>query len=461
VVGEQMAGPGIRYWELARVLAGHCTVTLAAPGDTSLAGDGFRVHAYNLEDWSSLKAVAEAADVILPAAYVLSHLPQLSEVGVPLAVDGYDPYLVEVLALTSGCPAAEQDGRHRDVLARLMRECLAGDFFMCASERQRTWWLGLLTACGRVNGATYDADPTLRSLVDVVSYGCRTEPPPHTRRVLKGVAPGIEAGDAVLLWGGGIWQWLDPLTLLRAVSQVVARRPDIKLVFPGTRHPNPVVPQMRVGQHAVDLARELDLLDRHVFFGDWVSYADWPNYLLEADVGVSLHLDSLETQLAFRSRILEYVSAGLPMLVTRGDATSEIVARYGLGEVVEYEDDAGVAKAILALLEQPRSAWHDRFETARAELAWDKVAQPLIRFCRNPHLAADRQRHPAAGSGRGLGAGTSFRGILDVLAQRDAEIARLRATVAAYEQGRFIRLMRRVHDGRRSVSQWWTGFRPR
>ena len=32
VVGARMAGPGIRYWELGRVLAQHCRVTLAVPG---------------------------------------------------------------------------------------------------------------------------------------------------------------------------------------------------------------------------------------------------------------------------------------------------------------------------------------------------------------------------------------------------------------------------------------------
>ena len=37
-VGEQMAGMGIRYTELARALAAHAEVTLAAAGDA--LGDG-------------------------------------------------------------------------------------------------------------------------------------------------------------------------------------------------------------------------------------------------------------------------------------------------------------------------------------------------------------------------------------------------------------------------------------
>ena len=38
-----------------------------------------------------------------------------------------------------------------------------GDFFLCASERQRDLWLGHMSALGRVNFATYAQDNTLRS----------------------------------------------------------------------------------------------------------------------------------------------------------------------------------------------------------------------------------------------------------------------------------------------------------
>ena len=37
-----------------------------------------------------------------------------------------------------------------------------GDFFLCARDKQRDFWLGQLAAVGRVNPVTYDADETLR-----------------------------------------------------------------------------------------------------------------------------------------------------------------------------------------------------------------------------------------------------------------------------------------------------------
>jgi glycosyltransferase involved in cell wall biosynthesis len=392
VIGFQMAGPGIRYWQLARVLAGSCKVSLAVPWQSELQADQFAVQTYQPGEWATLRPLARQADVIMPCGFVLHQFPELRLLGCPLVIDGYDPYPAETLSLAVGRTKEEQQSHQRDLLGQLRRECQSGDFFLCASEAQRFWWLGMLATHGRLNAQTFGADVTLRNLIDIVPFGCRSEPPESTRPVLKGVHPGVGRHDKVLLWGGGIWEWLDPLTLLRAVVQVVEQRPDVKLIFPGTRHPNQVVPDMPMRQRAVALASELGLTGSHVFFGDWVPHIDWPNYLLEADVGICLHFDSLETQLAFRSRVLDYVWAGLPMLVTRGGATGELVSSYGLGILVDYESPEEVAAGLMRLLDEPRAARRERFAVARSELRWEKAAEPLVRFCQAPYKAADHER---------------------------------------------------------------------
>jgi glycosyltransferase involved in cell wall biosynthesis len=439
VVDTHMAGPGIRYWELARVLARSCDVTLGVPWQSSLRAADFALAPYQPGDWPAVRALADEAEVILPCGNTLQQFPGLAEMEQALVVDGYDPYPAETLGMMINRPPEEQATYHHHLSDRIGLECLAGDFFLCASERQRYWWLGLLAAHGRLNTRTYGADPTLRNLIDVVPFGCRSEPLKHTHRMLKGVMPGIAAGDRVLLWGGGIWEWLDPLTLLRALRQVVGRHPDLRLVFPGTRHPNRAVDQMHMTQRAIELARDLDLLGQHVFFGDWVPYVDWPSYLLEADLGISLHFDSLETDLAFRSRILDYIRAGLPMIVTRGDATSETVTAYNLGIVVNYEDVDGVAQALLRLLAQPSPSREAQFAAARADLAWERVARPLVAFCRTPHRAADRL-DPAPGS-----AATEIARLEKEVQRQKIENEALRALVRGYEQGKFIRFMHKLH----------------
>ena len=141
--------------------------------------------------------------------------------------------------------ASEPDRRRRtleNAVAQANQQCLRGDFLVCASEKQRDFWLGHLAALGRLNPVSYDDDRTLRSLIDVVPFGIPAEPPRASAPVLKGVVEGIGPDDKVVLWGGGIYNWFDPLTLVRAVDRLRERRDDVRLFFLGMQHPHPDVP---------------------------------------------------------------------------------------------------------------------------------------------------------------------------------------------------------------------------
>jgi hypothetical protein len=116
------------------------------------------------------------------------------------------PYPLEGLEMNRYLSPDDRLHSGDEGVAVLQTAFQAGDFFLCASEEQRDLWLGLLMAQGRVNHLNYDADPTLRRLIDVVPFGLPAEPPRHTKNVLKGVLPGIAPDDQVILWGGGIWE---------------------------------------------------------------------------------------------------------------------------------------------------------------------------------------------------------------------------------------------------------------
>jgi hypothetical protein len=172
-----------------------------------------------------------------------------------------------------------------------------------------------------------------------------------------------------------------------------------------------------------------------------VPYAERQNYLLEADVGCSMHFETVESHFSFRTRVLDYIWAGLPMVLTRGDAASEWVERHGLGFVVDYGDVEGVADAIDRLLCVPRAQFEARFEEARQARSWEQCAAPLVRYCQEPRRAPDKvlERDWARGASR-----KEVRAL-------EQEIERLEATVAGYERGRFIRFMRWLHRVRQQV----------
>lgn len=392
VVGAQMAGPGIRYYHLARVLSGEFAVVLAVPNavDPDFHNGAFHIVEYRKGDWASIAPWVEKVKTIVCPSVIAGDFPRLADSGVPLVIDGYDPLLVEWLTLTQA-KAQEQQMCWSPWLGALTRQYLIGDFFICASERQRDWWIGLLEAHGRINPWTFAEDASLRRLIDVVSYGLPETPPQHTRPVVRDVWQGIAAKDRVILWGGGLWPWLDPLTAIRALAQVWEQRQDVRLIFPGTRHPNPAMANIQThAGSARELAAQLGLLDQGVFFGDWIPYADWQNVLLESDIALTLHYDGLETRQAFRSRVLDYIWAGLPTIAARGDAISELIARHDLGITVNCEDVEDVAGAMLRLLDTPRETFAERFDHARRALTWERVVQPLRAFCRAPRRAPDK-----------------------------------------------------------------------
>ncbi len=226
-------------------------------------------------------------------------------------------------------------------------------------------------------------------------FGISPEPPQATERVLRGVVPGIGEHDRVILWPGGIWAWLDPLTVIDAVAELARRRDDVRLVFLGLRHPNPHAPELEAARLAVAHAEKLGLRERVVFFNEgWVPYEQRGAYLLEADIGVSAHFDDLESRFAFRTRLLDCFWAGLPVVATTGDSLGDLVERRGLGRAVAPGDTAGWIAALESLLDDAET--YERARTAiaavREDYLWPRVVEPLRRLVRETGQPVPRRR---------------------------------------------------------------------
>ena len=386
-VGEQRAGPAIRAVELAKVLSRRHQVTLASARPGGLELDGIRVITGAQARPSELKGVASASDIVIAQGLVLFTFPFLYHARY-LVVELYDPYLFEYLAHSRNRFPA---WGYRRQWHLLNRQLLRGDLFVCANERQWDYWLGRLCALGRLTPEEYKHDKSFRSLLTIVPFGIPAATPVHTRQVVKGVRPGIGVNDIVLLWGGGIWQWFDPLTLIRAIALVARERSDIKLLFLGGRHPERHLPAMPVEDECHRVAQELGLVDRSVFFAnEWVSHDQLPNYLLESDIGVSSYWDSVETHFSFRTRVRDCIWAGLPMILTRGDSFATLVEHERVGRTVAASDVEGWRNAILDLAgnSEERSTIRTRLRGLAPKFHWDRVAEPLLEYCERPYRTA-------------------------------------------------------------------------
>lgn len=405
-IGERMAGPAIRAVNIALELQRHGhelrLVTTTTADRPSLP---FPVHAVTRGDDRAFRPHERWAEVIVFQGYGLGQFASLRSTDRVLVADAYDPMHLEMLEQGRELPPATWALRVAAARDALNDQLRRADFVLCASERQRLFYLGHLASLGRLTPTTYAGDPDLRGLIALAPFGLETVPPAaRPGSAIRGVVPGIDAESRVLIWGGGVYSWFDPLTLIRAVAALRERVPGIRLFFLGTRHPG--VDEMGIVREAFELAVELGVEGREVVFNDtWVPYDERGAYLLEADAGVSTHHVHVETTFAFRTRILDYLWAGLPMVVTEGDGFADLVREEGLGIVVPANDQDALADALETVLTDEAVAARFRAEVARVreQYTWPIVLEPLVRFAAAPRHAADyvRGRDGMGAGGRG------------------------------------------------------------
>jgi glycosyltransferase involved in cell wall biosynthesis len=353
----------------------------------------------------------EWADVIIFQGHALHHFTTLQSSDKIMVADLYDPMHLEQLEQGREFGTAQWNAQVAGATEVLNQQLARCDYFLCASERQRMFWLGQLAGLGRVNPYTYMADSNLESLISIVPFGMDGADPVHTRSAIRGVVPGISEDDKVVIWGGGIYNWFDTFTLVRAIAKLAERHENVRLFFLGVAHPNPDVPEMAIVAKTRELAAQLGVSGKNVFFNEqWVALDDRQNYLLEADAGVSTHYDHIETTFSFRTRILDYMWARLPIVTTEGDSFGDLVGATGMGASVPARDVDALADALERVLYDDEVAAESRaaIDVVREQFRWDNALRPLVEFCRDPQPAADRQLVPGSHSGRhGQGHGGS------------------------------------------------------
>ncbi len=396
VVGEKMAGPGIRAWELAKSLSRYFRVTLAIPDySPSLSQHemfhdlDFKVESYSQKNPSALLDTGRRSRILLSQGYILSKFPDLKDLPAHLIVDIYVPFVLENLFVHKWKvpDLKDREAIHFNDLWVFNDQIRCGDHFLCANERQRDLFIGSLMSLNRINPTSLDLHPEVSDLISIVPFGISEEPKGISHpeeNPLYSTFPQINPGDIVYLWGGVITNWFDPLTLIKAMAEAVEKNSRLKLVFLSTSHPNPLLPEFDMVARAKNLSDDLKLTDRHVFFNqEWVAYARRGAYFQAADVGVSTHTIHLETRYSFRTRFLDYFKHELPVICTGGDSLAELIARENLGRVVPAEDPEALALALLELAENPglREQMALHIKTIRPHFTWSKVTESLVRYC--------------------------------------------------------------------------------
>jgi len=286
------AGVGIRFLEFARTLeqAGLSTTMLSPDGFPSGTTAGEVLTPESIARNSRTHSVG-----ILQGHVVNDFYAHAAEI--PTVIDLYDPYLVENLhySITHGRGVFEHD------LLTLRKSIQRGDFFLAASEYQRLYYAGMMTLERRINPEIFADDGSLKSLLTTVPFGV---PPPRP-------TPTRTASTDILF--GGIYDWYDPFLALEAVKLVRRELAEVTLTF--NVHPN----EATTPQQVTTALRErvsAERLDSLVRFETWVPYETRSAFYDRFEISLLTFQPSLETDLAMRTRLFDFLWGGLPVITS-------------------------------------------------------------------------------------------------------------------------------------------------
>ena len=156
-----MSGPAIRVLEMARALSRTARVTVCAPAPLEVRDDRVALVPFDPARPTALKAQAETADALIVQGFALTSYPFLTELVCPIVADLYCPFTIEHLEQHRAAGALVPSSHEADaasILAVQNAQLQQADYFICASERQRDFWIGTLHTAGRVNPRTLARD---------------------------------------------------------------------------------------------------------------------------------------------------------------------------------------------------------------------------------------------------------------------------------------------------------------
>jgi glycosyltransferase involved in cell wall biosynthesis len=391
-IGTQMAGTGIRYHYMAEVLSRHFDVTVGFFGPQYLPDDAFK-HSYKVQhiDVNEYQDAFTTADAVI-AMWVSDAMRDFCNTNDKLLIfDIYAPVPVETLALKvfSGKKLLpEDDFSFRSSLNDYHKFLANGDAFLCSNQRQFDFWIGYTFGDGQVTPEWYLKRDIFKQLL-VAPMGIDTKQElVATKQLYRGVLDGVGPNDTIIIWNGGIYDWYDGVTLIDAMAIVAKQNPAIKLIFPGTKHPNESLPKWRETIDTIKRAEEIGVKDKNVFFFEnWINYHDRINFLLEADMAIYTHQPSIESEFSHRTRVLDHILAALPTVATQGDYFADVVDHEGIGIAVPPNNPEVLAQAIVKLAKTKElEAAKRNLVRIRPNYDWSVTLEPLIAYLQSsPH----------------------------------------------------------------------------
>lgn len=327
-------GIGLRAAELADALSAECRVRVLVPEDDEdllPLGEAEAVRAF---DWDRVLAEADVAMFFddpdpgrLNQAAASTALV-VSENVAPIEHAEYPRLLA----------APDPAKAHRALVDTYARQLAVSDHFLCRSEVERATLVANLCLTGAFGPADIACSRTLAHLVSLVPIG-------FSARSAREAAATEPVHLADFLWTGGIWNFLDPLTFVRAVGRCHQRGAPVTAAF---LHAAPVTDNADLVAALHHEVEALDLGDAVQLLTEPVAHGKRDAYLLGARGLVCLGKPGAENQTCVRLRVRDSRLLGVSLVVDGYGATAREAEQGGVRTHVVPDPTPDSLAAVLA-----------------------------------------------------------------------------------------------------------------
>ncbi len=392
---KKVEGGGLRCWGLAKGLLlnnSDLQITVAYHESYKQAHFTEKHQGIHIATWNinTIEELISAYDTVL-VSYCMGELSiKLADSIRPdqqLILDCYVPIYVEVSARDSTDIDSEYHAFHGDV-ERWAHVLKRGDVFLCASDEQRKYYKGVLSALGRINPATYGQE-----LLIIVPYGIYREKPTATEKPITKLL-NKNSSERKILWFGGIYPWFDLRNLVDAVV-LLNQSTSAKLIIVGAKNPFNDHPDFdRIYQELIKHIEKIKAKNT-VIVQDWIEFDKRADWYLDSDLVVVISKEGEENELSWRTRLVDFVWADLPLLTNGGDPLGEVLIRNRAAERLSGLSPRAIADDLQRILHDAKKIkeLQQNLSKLKKRYYWDFITKQLSEYVSRGIRAKDLQSY--------------------------------------------------------------------
>ncbi|MGD2157646.1 MAG: glycosyltransferase [Anaerolineales bacterium] len=350
--------------------------------------DRLQVHAISSHQVGWMRALQRVHDEFDPACIVAVNfdaclMATRIKTSKPIWMDIYGEYLTIIQAASY---RAQSDRGIKTSIAFMKEVLRSADIVSACSTPQKHALVGELAMAGRLKKDTFGYE-----FVRVILPGASSSGGGQKNSSCRAVWDALEMPEDafVVLWCGGYNTWTDVEILFSGLEHAMAANPQVHFISVGANTYEAADNVYYRFQKMIDNSPNRE---RYHLLG-WQPWSEIAGYYRASDVGINIDAMHYETIYGTRTRLVDMIAEGLPVITSLGSELSYLLGGYNAGLTFEIGDWRKMGKHIIALANDPErkdTLAQGASAVAKNELSFTSTTASLREWVSMPRLAPDK-----------------------------------------------------------------------